>query len=277
MKNKIFNLIRDDDINDFWSSIFDGFIITLIIINVVLVILDTFSLPPFMKKMSNIVEIVSVIIFTLEYSLRIWTSDLRQPDLKPSRARWKYAFSFMALIDLFAILPFYIPFIISVDLRVLRMLRISRIFRLFKVNRYTNSLNVIASVFKKKASQLLSSAFVVMLLMIIASILMYNVEHEAQPDVFVNGFSGLWWAIATFTTVGYGDIYPITVGGRILSRMIAILLGIALVAVPTGIISAGFIEHINQEKIEDALKYIDENHEKSSLKYFCPYCGNKLE
>jgi voltage-gated potassium channel len=169
----------------------------------------------------------------------------------------------MALIDLFAILPFYVPFIIKIDLRVLRMLRIIRLFRVFKINRYTTALAIIGRVFKQKKHQLISSILVVFLLMIVASVLMYNVEHDAQPEAFSNAFSALWWAVATFTTVGYGDIYPITVMGKILSAVIAIL-GIGLVAVPTGIISAGFIENIDYSEEEDEKQY-------------CPYCGKKIK
>ena len=146
------------------------------------------------------------------------------------------------------------------------MLRIIRLFRVFKINRYTNALVSIAKVFKNKQSELLSSIFVVLLLMIVASVLMYGVENKAQPEVFRNAFDALWWALATLTTVGYGDIYPITVLGKILSAIIAIL-GIGLVAVPTGIISAGFMENMNQTK---------EKCKPEEFKY-CPYCGKELK
>lgn len=178
------------------------------------------------------------------------------------KARIKYIFSFLALVDLFSILPFYIPLIIPIDLRILRVVRL---FRVFKLGRYTHALSTISNVFKRKQNQLLSSIFVVSILMIIASVLMFNVENEAQPDVFENAFSALWWAIATITTVGYGDIYPITVFGKVLSAIIA-LLGIGLVAVPTGIISSGFMEEMEREK----------STENEDEKCFCPYCGHKL-
>ena len=251
LKERVYNLIRDDDENDFSGNIFDTAIIALIIINVLLVILDTFALPLWLQKLSNGIELVSVIIFTIEYLLRFWTSTYLRPDKKPLIARLMYMVSFMAIIDLLAILPFYVPFIIPMDLRVLRALRVIRLLRLFKVNRYTDALSTIANVFKRKASQLLSSMLVVLLLMIIASVLMFNVENTAQPDKFTNAFSGLWWAVATLTTVGYGDIYPITIVGKLFSGVIA-MLGIGLVAVPTGIISAGFIESIERDKVETA-------------------------
>lgn len=264
LKHRIYDLIRDDDENDLASNIFDGTIIVLIIINVILVVLDTFDMSSKVKAVSNIIEIVSVILFTIEYLLRIWTADLIYPEMSHLKSRIKYIFSFMALIDLFAILPFYIPFVIKIDLRVLRTLRIIRLLRLFKVNRYTTALSTIADVFKRKAAQLLSSLIVVGLLMIISSVLVYNFEHDAQPEAFANAFSGLWWAMATLTTVGYGDIYPVTAAGKIFSALIAIL-GIGIVAVPTGIISAGFVEHLG------------ENKKAAEDKHFCPYCGKKID
>jgi voltage-gated potassium channel len=263
LKTGVYNLIRTDDTNSFWANIFDGFIIFLIVINILLVILDTFSgFPTFVLRIFKYIEVFSVISFTIEYALRIWTADLISPELKPFKARFKYALSFMAIVDLLAILPFYLPFLFKVDLRVLRMIRLLRLLRILKFNRYTSALSHIGGVLKKKSTQLISSMSVVLILMVIASILMYNVEHDAQPEVFKNAFSGLWWSIATLTTVGYGDIYPITAWGKLLSAVIA-LLGIGLVAVPTGIISAGFVEEIEEEKDE--------------LKCFCPYCGKKLD
>lgn len=264
-KEAVYNLIREDDKNNTASNIFDGIIISLIIINVVTVIADTFAIPETIKIVFSYIELVSVIIFTAEYIMRLWTSDFIYTNLNPLKARVKYILSFMALIDLFAILPFYIPFILPIDLRVLRMLRIVRLFRVFKVNRYTHALSTIGNIFKRKKSQLFSSIFIVFLLMIVAAVMMYNVETEAQPEAFSNAFDALWWAVATLTTVGYGDIYPVTVIGKILSGAIA-LLGIGLVAVPTGIISAGFMEQIEEEKANPVDK-----------KNFCPYCGHKID
>jgi voltage-gated potassium channel len=264
LKERVYNLIRDDDENDLLSTIIDYSIIGLILINVILVILDTFQMPEFYYPLAQSIEFVSVIIFTIEYVLRIWTSTLMFPSLKKSQARVKYATKFMAFVDLLAILPFYLPFIFPVDLRVLRMLRMLRLLRLFKVSRYTESIKTIANVFKSKAPQLVSSTLIVFLLMVIASVIMYNLEHEVQPDKFENAFSGMWWAVATFTTVGYGDIFPVTNGGRLVAGMIS-MLGIGLVAVPTGIISAGFIEQMNLSK-EAEVEQKDNSDEISQIR-----------
>ena len=167
-------------------------------------------------------------------------------------------------MDLFAILPFFLPLIVPVDLRVLRILRLLRLPRLLKINRYTKALSTIGNVFRRKTAQLISSIFVVLVLMVISSIFMYNIENAAQPAVFVNAFSGLWWVLITLTTVGYRDTYPVTALGKVLGITIA-LLGLGLVAVPTGIISAGFMEDIAVEK-----------EAKKEAKHFCPYCGKTL-
>ncbi|MDR0846524.1 MAG: ion transporter [Lactobacillales bacterium] len=263
LKTYIFEKIRDDNDGSLISKIFDSLLVALIIVNIVTVIADTFNVPAPVGEFFYLIEVVSVVIFSIEYILRVWTSDLIRPKLAPWKARLRYVFSFMALIDLIAILPFYIPFLIPVDLRVLRALRIIRLLRIFKISRYTTALSTIGAVFVLKRAQLMSSVFVVALLMIISSVIMYNVENSAQPDTFSNAFSAMWWAVATLTTVGYGDIYPITVAGKIISAIIA-LLGIGLVAVPTGIISAGFIEQMDENKQHDE-------------KCFCPYCGHNLE
>lgn len=264
MKSKIFKIISADDEGYLPSKIFDIIIMILIVESIVSVVLSTFSgIPASINNLIGYIETFSIIVFTLEYILRIWTSDLLFPNMGKIKSRIRYIFSFMALVDLIAILPFYIPFITNVDLRMLRLFRLIRMIRIFKLNRYTTSLAIIGNVLGRKKDQLISSIFVVFILMLISSILMYYFEHDAQPEVFENAFSGLWWAIATLTTVGYGDIYPVTVMGKVISAVIA-LLGIGMVAVPTGIISAGFSEELEDQK----------NSEKD-FKY-CPHCGNKL-
>jgi voltage-gated potassium channel len=217
-------------------------------------------------KIFGCIEILSIVIFTLEYIARIWTAIYIYPDKKHITARIRYVFTFKSLVDILSILPFYLPFLFPVkNLIFLRSIRLLRIMRLFKLNRYTDALTKIKRVLKSKSYQLFCSFSIVLILMLLSSVLMYYIESDDQPDVFENAFSGLWWAIATVTTVGYGDIYPITGLGKILGAFIAIL-GIGLIAVPTGIISAGFIEQISVKK--------EKNDDK---KNYCPYCGKKLE
>ena len=266
-KKRTFEILEKSQKGDILSTIFDYFIVILISLNVVSVFIETFDLSVYLNNFLRKFEIFSIIIFTIEYILRLWTSTLLYPDKNSFVARIKYIFSLMAIIDLVSILPFYLPFFFSVDLRVLRALRLFRLLRILKVNRYTHAMQKVLFVIKNKSTELISSIFVIFILMLISSVLMYSVESPVQPEVFKNGFSGLWWAVATFTTVGYGDIYPITSVGRFLSAIIA-LLGIGLVAVPTGIITSGFMEASSKEE--------DDDNSQQDEKHFCPYCGKNL-
>ena len=178
--------------------------------------------------------------------LRLWTADLLYPQYPPGKARLKFLTSFDGVIDLMTILPF---FFLS-GFIVFRMLRVVRIFRLFRINSQYDSFNVITTVILEKKNQILSSIFIILILMLASSLGMYNAEHEAQPDVFRNGFSGIWWSVSTLLTVGYGDIYPITTVGKIMAIFIAFL-GVGAVAVPTGIISAGFVEQYTKKQYSD--------------------------
>ena len=271
IKKRTHEILEVSRPNDKASRAVDIGLMCLILINVALIIADTFDLPPHAVKIGGIVETISVVIFTIEYILRLWVADLSYPELPPFRARLKYIRSFAAVIDLVSLLPSFIS-AMSANFMILRMLRVLRLLRAFKLNRYTHALHDIGEVFRKKASQLISSMLVVSFLMVISSVLMYDAEHEAQPEVFDNALSGLWWAIATLTTVGYGDIYPVTAIGRVMSAIIA-LLGIGLVAVPTGIITAGFSEHISQKQAEAEKTAKTDDEEKK----YCPYCGHKLD
>ena len=269
LKRRIFAIIQPAADGNTASRIFDITIMALIFASVASVFIATFSPPRSVVRWLIRFEIVSVAIFTVEYLLRIWTSDLLHPELSRGRAFVKYVFSPMALIDLVAILPFYLPMFLPINLIGIRAIRLVRLLRIFKMNRYSDALVSIGDVFKNKLREITASLFFVLLLLIVASLLIYYAEHDAQPDNFANAFSGLWWAVATLTTVGYGDIYPITVAGRILGAFIAIM-GIGVVAIPTGILSSGFVELL--EKQNEA----DKDKESGGEVKFCPYCGKKL-
>lgn len=230
------------------AVIFEWCIISLVFLSVVSVFVDTFQGIPYGVAWTSLyIDIISVAVFTIEYALRVWTAPSRYPDRSPKKARLKYMTSFMALVDLLAILPFYVPVLLPVDLRVLRLVRLLRILRLLKINRYTTALRTVSKVVRSKVNQLVSSMFIMVILLVIASLLIYYFEHPAQPEVFQNAFSGMWWAIVTLTTVGYGDIYPITASGKVLSALVSVL-GIGFVAIPTGIISSGFVENIDRRR-----------------------------
>ena len=238
-RKRIFEIIQIAGGTDAPSRIFDYAIICLIILSIILTTAETFKLSQPAADLVNLLDAVCMITFTVEYLLRLWTADLLYPEEKHPFIR--YIFSPAALIDLLSFLPFYLSGIIPPGMIVFRLIRVARILRLFRINRYYDPLTVVTSVLVRKTSQILASVFLVLMLMLASSLLLYYAEHDAQPDVFTNAFSGLWWSVSTLSTIGYGDIYPVTILGKTLAIIIS-LLGMSVVAIPTGIITAGFME-----------------------------------
>lgn len=263
-KHKIYNLLDKGAHGSKINLWFDYFIMALILLNVIAIIFETVPAieQPF-HKFFKFFELFSISVFTIEYLLRIYISDLTHPSSSRTKSAMRFMFSTYGIIDLVAILPFYLPFIMNLDLRFLRILRVMRFFRILKLNRYNNSLNIIWEVMQEKKEELTITVTLTVLILIIASILMYYIEGDVQPDKFPNVLACLWWAIATLTTVGYGDVYPVTGFGRVVSGFIA-LLGIGLVALPTGLLSAGFMEKVGKKHQEN------KEHQK------CPHCGKEL-
>lgn len=241
MKKRIFQVIQIGDKSDFLSRVFDWFISATIIINIIVLFLQTFNQLEKYYPFFHIVEIATILIFSVEYILRIWTSRYLYPTSKYPVI--KFIFSFNGIVDLLAILPF---FFLS-GFVVFRILRIFRILHLFKLNSQYDSFNVIVQVLKEKKNQITSSVMIILILLLASSLCMYSVENVVQPDNFSNAFSGIWWATSTLLTVGYGDIYPITTLGKLMAIVIAFL-GVGVVAIPTGIISAGFVEEYTKLK-----------------------------
>ena len=264
LKAHVFDIISKDDGDNKASKIFDLLIMSLIVLSIVAIVLESFEeLSSKYSAVFRVFEAFTVAVFTVEYLARIWTADLLYPESKHPRI--KYIFSFMALMDLLAILPFYLPFL-SADMRYLRMVRLFRLFRLFRVfklGRYLEALQTIVQVIRLSAARLIISMVLCFFVMLFSAIIMYTVENPVQPEQFPNVISSLWWAICTLTTVGYGDVYPITPIGRFFASIIS-LVGIGIIAIPTGIIAAGFST------------VISDGSEKPAEKKFCPYCGKKI-
>ena len=246
-----------------WDKIFNGFIINLIILNVTAVILETVpSIHGPHATFFRYFDLVSVIIFTIEYVLRVWSCNHDPRYAHSFHGRLKYMVSTGALIDLLAILPFYVHVIVGLDLRVLRILRLLRFLRLFRLTAYMKSARMVRSVFKTRANDLKLSFILIIFLIIIASCLVFFAEHDAQPKIFSSIPSTIWWAIITVTSVGYGDMVPITIPGKILTSIIS-LSGLAVFALPAGIITAGFLEEMRKPK--------------KQKNNFCPHCGKPLD
>ncbi len=237
LKKRVFSMLQIGNRSDIPSRLFDIGIAATIIINITVMIMLTFSeFNPWMPILKNI-EFITIIIFCIEYALRIWTAEFLFPDVSPARAKWLFIKSFDGIIELLTILPF---FFLS-GFVAFRMLRVVRIFHLFRINAQYDSFNVIKTVLYEKRNQIFSSVFIILILVLASSLFMYHAEHGAQPNVFRNAFSAIWWSVSTLLTVGYGDIYPVTAIGKAMAIVIAFL-GVGAVALPTGIISAGFVE-----------------------------------
>ena len=243
MRQRIFRIIQIGNKEDVVSRLFDIFIAVVIILNILVLFLQTFAELSPIFTLLDWIERVTIGIFCVEYLLRIWTADLLYPKEKRGMAILRFLISYDGIIDLLTILPF---FFLS-GFVAFRMLRVVRILHLFRINAKYDSFHVITNVLRDKKNQIASSVFIILILMLAASLGMYSAEHSAQPEVFCNAFSGMWWAVSAMLTVGYGDIYPITTAGKLMA-IITAFLGVGVVAIPTGIISAGFVEQYSKMK-----------------------------
>ncbi|MBR9859729.1 ion transporter [bacterium] len=260
MKQYVYSLLEKGETASKNYNRVSTFIIALIILNAVAMVFE--SIHEIMIVFGDILhlfDLISVAIFTVEYVLRLYISDLTHPANTKFGSIIRFMTSWDGIIDLLAILPFYLPMLIKLDLRELRLLRLFRFFRLLKIHRYNTSVNIILDVFKEKRTELGITGLLALITVTIAAMLMYHVEGPVQPEAFPDILSAFWWAVATLTAVGYGDIYPVTGIGRFIAGVIA-LVGIGLVALPTGLISVGFLEKIKERK----------KHKH------CPHCGKEL-
>ena len=247
-RRRIFTIIEIGTTGDYISRIYDFTYALVILANLACSIMYTFEelANPYGSLLLNL-ESVTVAFFAADYFLRLWTAKFLYPNLPESKAIRKYMLSFTGIVDILSFLPYYLPFFFPAGAVAFRIVRIVRIFRLFRINAYHDSLSVITNVLSGKRQQLISSVFIILVLMLASSLCMYSLEHDAQPKVFENAFSGIWWSVSTLLTVGYGDIYPITPLGKVFGIIITFL-GVGMVAIPTGIISAGFVDEYSHIK-----------------------------
>lgn len=276
-RKRMFEIIEVGYDLDLASRMYDFFNVASIIINIIVSILYTYeSVKERYGTILMIVEGITVVFFAVDYILRLLTAKCAYPRLKECHALRKYMFSFNGIVDMLSFIPYFLPFIFPKGTVAFRMLRIIRIFRLFRINAYYDSLSVIKEVLNSKKQQLISSVFIILVFMISASLCMYSLEHEAQPDKFKNAFSGIWWAASTLLTVGYGDIYPITTIGKMLGIVITFL-GVGMVAIPTGIISAGFVDQYTTFKKRVEHGYESEMHFiKVAINENDKWCGLRI-
>ena len=233
----------------------------LIVLNLAAVILET--VPTIERDYGSIFygfELGTVLIFSAEYVLRVWSIVENEKYARPVSGRIRYMFSFFAVVDLLAIMPFYLPAFVSFDLRFLRGFRLLRLLRILKLGQYSNSIGLLTRVAKKKKSDIAVSLSIIVLLFILAGCMLYFVEHGSQPDVVTDIPSTIWYSIAKLAALDYATFVPATPFGKAFDAVLSFL-GLILFALPSGIIAAGFIEEIEARKKKPA----------------CPHCGKELQ
>ncbi len=262
IQKRIYELLEVAHPDDTASRVTDFFLFVLIALNVAAVILETVEdLAVQFEAVFFYFEVFSVAVFTVEYVLRLWTCVTDKRYARSLSGRIRFAGSWHAVVDLLAILPFYLPMILPIDLRVVRALRFFRLLRFLKLSRYSESIRIFGKVLRSERSELLVALFVAGVLLVLGSSFLYIVEHQAQPDKFSSIPAAMWWGVATLTTVGYGDVAPITPLGRFLGAIVAVM-GIGMFALPAGILASGFAKEMGKRRgVHDV----------------CPHCGEPLD
>ena len=270
MRRRVYDILEMTDPEDFLSRVFSFFIISLISVNILCIVLESIpELNLLYRDQFFAIEMISTIIFALEYSLRLWSSVESEGDIKSSfKSRVKYALTPLAIVDLLAFLPSILQLIFpGIDLRFLRVLRLLRVF---KLTRYFTSFELLRNVLHEERKNLAGIFFLLLVILTLAASALYLVEKDIQPDKFGSIPQAMWWAIAALTTVGYGDVYPLSAAGQILGSLVTIV-GIGMVALPSGILASAFSEQMRRKReslqlaIDDALidGTIDEKERKA--------------
>jgi voltage-gated potassium channel len=258
LKERVYRILEAPEPSDRLARIWNFVIVTAIAITTLGVIIETIeSVDRQFQSLLRTVEAISLAVFVAEYLLRLWAITSSPRYVHPLLGRLRFAVTPLALIDLLAIAPSLLA--VGVDLRVLRVARLARVLRVLKLARYSRGMGLIGKVVRQKKEELLIALGFFLILLVVTSSLMYFAEHAAQPKAFSSIPAAMWWAVVTMTTVGYGDVYPVTVLGRILAGITA-LLGIAAFALPTSILGAGFLAELD----------------RSAKRGTCPRCGAEV-
>ena len=262
VRDRLYEILERAEEGDSASKVVDVFLVSIILLNVGIVVVETVDfIYARYAKWFELFELFSVAIFSVEYLLRLWICTIDPQYRSPVKGRLRYAVSGMALIDLIAILPFYLPFIMTFDFRIMRLIRLVRLLRLLKVFRYSESIQTFNDVYRLKRQELYMVFLAIIFLLIISSAVVFHLENEAQPDDFSSIPAAMWWGVATLTTVGYGDVTPVTTLGKFFGSVIA-LLGIGLFALPAAILGSGFITIMRR---------------KGGGTFRCPHCNKSVE
>lgn len=249
VKRRVYRIL-EGRADDPLARVIELSILLLIALNVVAVILETvYAIEVRYRELFRWFEAFSVLIFTIEYLLRLWSVTESPRFGHPLWGRLRFMITPLALVDLVAILPFYLPFILPIDLRFMRAMRLIRLFRLFKISRYSETLEAIATAFRATRNDLLMTIFIILILLIMSSALMYFLEREQQPEVFRSIPHTMWWMIALLTPNVGTSVMPVTPVGKVLAAIIAIL-GFGVFALPAGILATGIAKTMQKQSEE---------------------------
>ena len=245
LKKQTFVILETNDGTGRLGKVIDIFLVALIAANVTAVLLETVDglYRPYAEHFAYF-EVFSVAVFSIEYAVRVWINSERDEYADAKWPRLRYVLSPMALIDLFAILPFYLSFLVAFDLRFLRVLRLLRVL---KLTRYSSAMTMLLDVIHEEASTFFAAFFLLLVLLILAASGAYIVEHEAQPDKFASILHAMWWAIITLTSVGYGDVSPITPAGQFFGSVVSVI-GVGVAALPAGILASGLADQVRRKR-----------------------------
>lgn len=283
LRHRFSDLFDDDAPQTRTTKIFNTLLAALIIVNVSAVILESVaSIRARYAALFTLIEVLATAVFAVEYVLRVWASvDFRSGRFHdPLWGRLRYMRGFFALIDLVAVLPAVLGLLGAADLRVLRLLRL---LRMLKLTRHSSAFSLLWAVLVEEGAAIAAVVFVLCLTLTVSGALMYMLEGAAQPTVFTSIPAAMWWAIETITTVGYGDIVPVTLAGRILGGVISVI-GIGTLALFSGLITAGYLNQLRlqREQRQGARKFHNApslhpiSHEHRSEPHTCPHCGGIL-
>nr|WP_321351612.1 ion transporter [uncultured Methanoregula sp.] len=265
LKRSVYRIMEEEVDGNATARYFNYCMIFLIVLNVAVVILETV---PWLYAQYfwffTTIDVISFAAFTVEYVLRIWVCTTDPAFRNPFAGRIRYALTPLALVDLLAIAPFYLPLIFPVDLRFLRIIRLFRIIRVLKLGRYSDAVRTFGRVINRKKEQLIITLSILVFAIIIASTLMYYAEHDAQPELFASIPNAMWWALVTLATAGSGTMYPVTALGKVIGGIVLVV-GIAILALPTAVLAAGFFEETEREILEERRRQEDA---------VCPACGH---
>lgn len=249
LRRTVYHMLGGEGHDDPWVKAVDTFLIVLIVLNVVAVVLESMEhLAIAHGPVFHAFDLFSVAVFSVEYLLRLWTAvEIRDPRFHhPLWGRLRWMVSPMAIVDLAAVMPFYLGAMLDADLRAIRALRVLRVF---KLGRYSMAMTVMVAVARQEARAISAVLFVMMVVLIFTSSLIFIFEHRAQPHIFSDIPTSMWWSVVTLTTLGYGDMVPITPLGRLVGALTAVL-GVGMIALPAGVLASGFSEQMRVRREE---------------------------